>query len=265
MKYFNLISLAILLPLSVASAEVIHLKVETDQDAYAVGQTVHWTIYAWAEAGTNRGISLITLDLNDSANEALNPALMAGGDFQDTEFGAPQKFVLTQSGTPAASPPRLQSILTMQMPADRLLDVGNDGTPHVLCKGSYTATVVGSHTLNILDPNANYWPNAIDNADDFETIDITNAAFEVILEPAVCGDPGTVYLAADLNQNCYINLIDYHILASQFARDDCVAPAWCSRADINQDGLVDLIDLWRFSNQWLFCTDPANALCDPYW
>ncbi len=47
---------------------------------------------------------------------------------------------------------------------------------------------------------------------------------------AVCGDPGTVYLPGDLNEDCY----------------------------------VDFKDLAIFASHWLTCTDPANRDCEPY-
>ncbi len=46
-----------------------------------------------------------------------------------------------------------------------------------------------------------------------------------------CGEPGTVYLAVDLNTDCYVNLGDLAVLATK----------------------------------WLWCTDPANPACDQYW
>jgi hypothetical protein len=48
---------------------------------------------------------------------------------------------------------------------------------------------------------------------------------------AACGQVETVYLDADIVQNCY----------------------------------VDLADLGRFFLQWLACSDPAQAACDTYW
>ena len=266
MKLLRLICLAMLIPLSTVSAQVLHLRVETDQPAYQVGQTVNWTIYAWADSGTNQGIAGITLDLDDTAGEALTPALMNGPDFQDTEFGTPEKFVSSKSGTPSASPPRLHSLLTLQLPTPTGIgpNIGNDDLPHVLCKGSYTTAVIGVHTLQVQNPTATYWTTISGPLAPFLTIDPNNATFDVILEPLVCGDPGTVYLDADLNQNCYVNLFDYNVLASQFA-NVCTGPSWCLRADINKDTAVNLLDLFLFCNQWLYCTDPTNATCDPYW
>ena len=49
--------------------------------------------------------------------------------------------------------------------------------------------------------------------------------------PTVCGDPGTVYLAEDLNQDCKVDFGDFAQIASV----------------------------------WLQCTDPADTACDSYW
>ncbi len=51
------------------------------------------------------------------------------------------------------------------------------------------------------------------------------------LTPQTCGDPGTRYMLADLDRNCYVNWGDFSVFASQ----------------------------------WLYCTDPANPGCDSYW
>lgn len=48
-----------------------------------------------------------------------------------------------------------------------------------------------------------------------------------------CGDPGTMYFELDLNQDCYVNLVD---LAKS-----------------------------KIVTQWFWCTDPANPACDSYW
>ncbi len=263
MRYFSLISLAILLQIVAAPADVVHLQVITDQDTYLVGQTVQWKVYVWVEPGINRGIAYINFDLKDDTYEVLGPALKSGSDFVDTEFGAPQKFIDLKAGT--WDPNTLHDIIAYQLPTYRKLDVGNIGDPNVFCKGSYTATVLGSHTLSILDARVDYWIAGSLQAIRFETIDPNNTAFEVISEPSICGDPGTVYLKADLNRNCYVNLLDFNILAKHWTRDDCVDPTWCEGADISEDHFVDLFDVYLFTTQWLYCTDPANAICDPYW
>ena len=54
-------------------------------------------------------------------------------------------------------------------------------------------------------------------------------ALEPMGEPPVCGDNG--YKVSDFNTDCYVNLKDFSFIA----------------------------------NDWLVCTDPANADCDQYW
>jgi len=60
---------------------------------------------------------------------------------------------------------------------------------------------------------------------------------QIVLDNAIyqgqtaCGDSGTVYLRADLNENCY----------------------------------VELGDFLELSSQWLWCTDIGKANCDTYW
>jgi hypothetical protein len=49
--------------------------------------------------------------------------------------------------------------------------------------------------------------------------------------PAYCGDEGTQYRPADLNNDCYVNLGDVAFLA----------------------------------DQWMWCSDPADPTCDVYW
>ena len=49
--------------------------------------------------------------------------------------------------------------------------------------------------------------------------------------PQYCSDSGTIYLDADMDQNCYVNISDVSVLALQ----------------------------------WLWCSDPTESNCDPYW
>jgi len=51
------------------------------------------------------------------------------------------------------------------------------------------------------------------------------------LTPQACGDPGTRYMVADLDQNCMVDWGDFSIFAAY----------------------------------WLHCTDPADLSCDNYW
>ena len=85
--------------------------------------------------------------------------------------------------------------------------------------------------------------------------------------PQVCGDPGTVYLDADLAspQDCYVDNADFNILTSLWLNNACTSPGWCNGADLDQSGSINLLDFQLFAQQWLWCTDPGNPLCDIYW
>ena len=52
-----------------------------------------------------------------------------------------------------------------------------------------------------------------------------------LVGPPVCGDPGTVYLPSDLNEDCKVDLPDFAL----------------------------------FSGEWLHCTDPGDPNCDQYY
>lgn len=95
--------------------------------------------------------------------------------------------------------------------------------------------------------------------------DISDADFSIVPEPNACGDPGTVYLAADISLDCYVNSVDFAILASGWGQSGCNDPLWCNGADINRDGAVNEFDLLWLADQWLACTDPAEPFCDVYY
>lgn len=65
----------------------------------------------------------------------------------------------------------------------------------------------------------------------FAGIDFARLTYNEITGPQYCGDDGTVYLSADINQDCY----------------------------------VEWADFGQFASQWQQCTDPANTTCNQYW
>ena len=246
----------------------VHLEVQTDKALYYPGQTVNWTIYAWADPAGNQGISLLSVHLDDDTSETLSPPAQSLDEFTDTAYGLAEKFSIAgDGGTPSPSAPRLQDMTVFQFPFDRLLNIGNDGVSHVLCKGSYTATIVATHTLTATFGDANYWPDGVANALQFEASTSTPAVFEVVTEPTFSGDTNTVYLDADLAapQDCYVDYHDFSVLSAQWMAVGCGGPGWCDGADIDEDTTVDSDDALLLGNQWLWCTDPANAACDIYW
>ena len=47
---------------------LLHLKLQTDDSEYHVGETVTWTMLAWAESENNRGVSLLAADCRDGSD-----------------------------------------------------------------------------------------------------------------------------------------------------------------------------------------------------
>lgn len=267
MKTLMMMLAAVSLGTTMSPAATLNVAVSTDRTSYFPGQTVQWTITAWASSGDNAGIALLSVSLNDDLAEPLNPALNTVTELTDTEYGLTEGFTLASAGTPAATSPRLRDILIFQSPVARTLNIGNDNVPHVLCRGSYVVNTVGTHSLIPTINAGNYWPDASANAMAFEVNLTTSVSFGVLALPAFCGDTNTVYLDGDLAtpQDCYVNVVDFSVLHLWWLENSCVGPSWCAGADINQSGIVDMTDGILWVGDWLKCTDPANAACDPYW
>jgi len=64
-----------------------------------------------------------------------------------------------------------------------------------------------------------------------QSSDYSWTAWYMVTAPEVCGEPGTVYLPMDFNEDCK----------------------------------VDIEDFAEFAAGWLQCTDPALSSCDQYW
>jgi hypothetical protein len=92
---------------------------------------------------------------------------------------------------------------------------------------------------------------------------VSHSIDEVLLHrpPAVCGDPGTEYLDADLVPNCYVNTADLSSFIAAWMDNNCDWPSWCNGADINESNTVNLVDFELFTSQWMQCSDPANGSC----
>jgi hypothetical protein len=58
-------------------------------------------------------------------------------------------------------------------------------------------------------------------------------------------------LPADLSGNCFVDMEDFALFASQWLRNDCVAPGWCGGADFDASGNVAIEDLAELVTQWL--------------
>jgi len=240
---------------SAVFAATINIRVETDKKIYRVGQTVSWTIYASASQGDNRGVALISVNLDDNTGEPLSPPLTTDppSEFLDTNYGNEELFMIIGPGTVAETQPTLRDISVMQFPFNKLLDVGNNGDPnYVLAKGTYTAGIVGEHALNPSLNAANYWPDAVNNAVAFENAVVTPASF-------------TVVLYSDVNKDYYVNLLDLAEMALYFQQGNCNEISGCNDADLDGSGVVDIADLAGIASEWLSCSDPENPECDIYW
>jgi hypothetical protein len=222
---------------SITRAAEINLKVETDRSDYHAGDTVSWTIYAYASQGDNRGVASLSVNLDDDRGEMLEAPLHNSSEFTDTAYGVEELFLMLGTGTPATETPRLRDMFVMQMPGNRRLDIGNDGDPnHILAKGSYVATALGTHVLTVTFNGANYWPNETDGAVDFEIKNPNSCSFNV-------------FRKADINKSGIVEVGDLVILCQQWLQ----APGDPS-ADIAPDpvdNFVDLRDFAALAEEWL--------------
>ena len=57
--------------------------------------------------------------------------------------------------------------------------------------------------------------------------------------------------SADLTSNCFVDMMDLALFASQWLQDDCVTPDWCGKADIDTSGSVNFQDFIIMASQWL--------------
>jgi hypothetical protein len=182
-----------------ASASTLNLQVTTDKPVYAPGETVTWTVAAWASAGDNRGVAMLGVDLAESQLEALSSALLdpVAGDPTSKQlhlglYNHASGFLLASDltgGTPGGTydpdvPGVLSEVGVLQMPYDPVFNVGNDGSAHVFATGEYVPAALGSHTLSLAVTDALYWRLATDTTARFESANATPVTFLVAPEPA---------------------------------------------------------------------------------
>ena len=73
-------------------------------------------------------------------------------------------------------------------------------------------------------------------------------------------------LASDIDPDCYVNYKDLKIITDHWLDTGCTGPDYCGGADFAPaDGVVDLLDLGRFAEQWLWCNDPEDPNCINNW
>jgi hypothetical protein len=71
--------------------------------------------------------------------------------------------------------------------------------------------------------------------------------------PFVCVDPNH---PGDADKNCKVDFFDFSILAQYWYKKDCALDDYCSGADLNTNGDVDINDLNLLANDWLYCSLP---------
>lgn len=105
---------------------------------------------------------------------------------------------------------------------------------HITGRVTYNGhSVTLGYTTTLTEPGGpgftgrNLWGYAVGCFDNFEVLD----SIDIDFGPDTCGEEGTVYKYADLNQDCYVNLLDFALFASD----------------------------------WMACTNPAYTACDAYW
>jgi hypothetical protein len=60
-----------------------------------------------------------------------------------------------------------------------------------------------------------------------------------------------IVIAEDFDGDGDVDILDLHIFAENWLRNDCVAPDRCEKTDLNHDGSVNLVDFTTFANHWL--------------
>ncbi|MFA6175204.1 MAG: dockerin type I domain-containing protein [Phycisphaerae bacterium] len=83
------------------------------------------------------------------------------------------------------------------------------------------------------------------------------AQWDFVKFDAFCGGFG--HFDSDFNRDCYVDFYDVDILAQNWLRSDLV-PA-DDLIDVWQDGKINLSDFAELANQWLLCTDWQDANC----
>jgi len=68
---------------------------------------------------------------------------------------------------------------------------------------------------------------------------------------------------ADLNNDCYVSLLDLELFADEWLKNCDDSNQWCNSANFDGSGTVSLTNFAAFSEQWLNCNDPQQLNCSP--
>jgi hypothetical protein len=120
--------------------------------------------------------------------------------------------------------------------------------------------VVSDYSIPAVNPDAPVTGPGFHSGTAYSYTTLDDVVLTVTLDPKNCGDPGTVYLLADLDHNCCVNWRDFSIFAGQWLAGGCSDPTWCNGGDLNHSSDVDWPDLDAFALDWLKCTDPNQTL-----
>ena len=230
---FKKITFALLVLTAIVTAAEINVTIETDKPNYRIGQTVNWTIKAWASAGDNRGVNTVSVKLTEDSGEALQLPLMDGVDFLGTDYSQADGF--TTAPVYVSPSNALTSMVVYQIQI--VPDIGNDGSEKVLSQGNYLVGNLGTHTLDIELEGAFYWPTSTSLiAVPFETDNVSDIVFGV-------------YHRADINYDGNVDSDDLAILSGQWLATGAGLQADIEPAD--GDGIVDMNDFALLAEEWL--------------
>ncbi len=152
-----------------------------------------------------------------------------GGSTTVTEGGAADTYQIEVLGSPTA---QVDITVTPTGPNASEIDLGAGmGTPITLnfpTAGIQTVTVTADDNATSDGPRDVTITHTVSTTDTNYDVTVSDVIVTVEDDEAWCGQPGTVYHAADLNKDCYVTLEDFALLAKE----------------------------------WLECTDPGNLACE---
>ncbi len=68
---------------------------------------------------------------------------------------------------------------------------------------------------------------------------------------------------ADLNNDCYVSLLDLQLFAFEWLNNCDDGNQWCNAANFDGSGTVSFANFATFCQQWLGCNDPQELNCSP--